>query len=715
MKFQPYSILVLALAAVAMPAARAADEANPILAIARQKAITADYRAPYDKIRPEHVKPAIEALLAEAKQELDSLKASTGPRTWDNTMAALEDMGDTLSYGFGAVSLLESLATSPEQRKAFNEVLPMVSAFSSRVSLDPVLAGLVKSYSETPEAKKLTGARARLLKVTLDQFRRGGAYLDEEKRKRLFEINTEMSRLSAKFGQNALDSTNQFEVLVTAESQLAGLPDSARAAARASAQSKGKEGWRFTLQAPSALPVLRFLDDRSIREKVSRAMSTVATTGALDNSPIIARLLTLRAEKAKLLGYANYADFQTENRMAKSGANVKKFLGELEDKSRPFFDKENAELQAFRRSLEGPNAPVIEPWDISYYAEKLQNKMLSFDEEKLRPYLPLDSVVNGMFALVNRIYGITVKPVENTAVWAKGVTYYQISDADGATLGFFYADFHPRENKRAGAWMSPIRLGDPLPGGKMGPHLGLIACNLTPPVDGKPALLTHREVETVFHEFGHLLHLTLTNSPVKSLGGTSVAWDFVELPSQIMENFTWERPVLNLFAKHYQTGELLPDSLLGPLNQSRTFRAGAANMRQLGLGMTDILLHTDYTGDDKQGTPTQYSRQVMQRYSAAKLPDDFSMVTSFSHIFAGGYAAGYYSYKWSEVLDADAFTIFKQKGVFSREAGEKFRRTVLERGNTAEAGDLWRQLMGREPDVKPMLQRSGLDVKQGSK
>lgn len=704
----PFSLrTAIALFALSSIAVTAADD-NPLLVMARQKAMTADYRPPFDQIKPEHVAPAITQLLDEAKKDLAALKASTGPRTWANTMQALEDLGNPLSRAFGAVNILESVATKPEQRKAFNQMLPAVSAFSSSIGLDPAIAKLVKDYSETAEAKALRGPTARYLKNTLDGFRRAGAFLDEDKRKRLQEINTEMSRLSAKFGQNTLDSQNQFELIITDEKQLAGLPESARAAAKASAKSKGKEGWRFTLQAPSAGAVMRFLDDASIREKVSRASMTVAASGQFDNNPIIKRQLELRAEKAKLLGYSNFADFQLENRMAKNGAAVRKFLDGLDDSSRPFFDKEFADLKAFRKSLDG--GTELKPWDTAYYAEKLRQKLFSIDEEKLRPYFPVDSVVSGMFALVNRIYGIQVKQVDNPHVWDQAVRFYEIRDADQSLLGFFYADFYPRENKRSGAWMNQIMIGGPDKSG-FEPHLGMIVTNATPPVDGKPSLMTHQEVETLFHEFGHLLHLALSKSPVKSLGGTSVAWDFVELPSQIMENFTWERPVVDLFAKHYQTGEPLPNDLFTALNKTRTFMSGSMMMRQLSLGMTDILFHTEYVGDDKQGAPAQYARNVMQRYSAVKLPDEFSLVTSFGHIFAGGYAAGYYSYKWSEVLDADAFTLFKQKGVFSREAGEQFRRNVLEKGNTEDAAELFRKLMGRNPDNKALLKRSGLDSK----
>ncbi len=686
-----------------------AAQENPLLNIRSGTTI------PFDKIKPEHVAPAVTQLLAEAEQQRKDLKATQGTRTWDNTMEPLERLGQRLDDAFGVVRVLESVATTPELRKAFNEALGKVDGFFSGLPLDPELAALVKQYSETAEARKLKGARARALKVSLDQFRRNGAYLAPEKRKRLEEINTELSKLSAKFGQNVVDSTGEFELIITDEKQLAGLPESARQAAAASAKSKGKQGWRFTLQAPSVMAVQRFLDDRSIREKIYRASSSVAASGATDNNPIIQQELKLRREKASLLGYRNFADFQTEERMAKSGANVKKFLEELEDKSRPAFDKENAELQAFRKSLEGPDAPQLEPWDLSYYAEKMRKQLFSLDEEELRPYFPIDKVFDGMFALVNRIYGITVKPVENPAVWHPDVKFYEVRDNDGTLLASFYSDWFPRETKRPGAWMNGILVGGPQSNGRFVPHVGMICGNVTAPVEGKPALLTHREVETVFHEFGHLLHQALSRVPVRSLSGTNVAWDFVELPSQIMENFTWEKPVVELFGRHYQSGEVLPDKLFDKLLKIRNYRSANAMMRQLGFGTTDILLHTDYRGDDQQGPPAVYARRILQKYTPAPLPENYSMLTSFGHLFAGGYAAGYYSYKWSEVLDADAFTRFKEGGVFSREVGNRFRRAILEQGNSEDAGQLFREFMGRDPDVNALLKRSGLDFNQNMK
>ena len=657
-------LLIAALLTLAASAA-----ANPLLTVAQLKP---GQPVPFDQIRPEHVLPAVQQLLAQAEKDRDALKAAPRPLTWDNTIAPLETLGDPLNRAFRMVATLESLATTPELRKAFNAALPLVRRFDAGLDRDPVLAQRVKEYSETIEAKSLSGPRARALELTLDRFRRNGAYLDDAQRARLQSIDDRLTSLSARFGQNVLDSTNAFELLLTDERQLAGLPESARRAAAASARSKGKSGWRFTLQTPSYLPALRFLDDPAIRRQLSDARASVATAPPFDNRPIMKEILELRREKAALLGFATFADLQTAPRMAQSGGNVLKFLNTLDEKARPAFEKETAELQAFRRSLEGPNAPALESWDLAYYAEKLRKSLYDFDEEQIRPYLPMNKV------------------------------------RDGALLAHFYFDFHPRENKRSGAWMSPIWPAGLNSKGQFEPHLGLIAGNVTPPLDGKPALLNHREVITLFHEFGHLLHLALSRSPVPSLSGIRVAWDFVELPSQIMENFTWERPVVDLFARHFETGNPLPEELFAKMLKARNFRSASGIMGLLGGGMADILLHTEYTGNDQQGGVIAYTSAIYNRYSAAPLPKDHGRIAAFSHIFAGGYAAGYYSYQWAQVLDADAFTRFKRDGVFSESAGAAFRRSVLEKGNSEPPQDLFRQFLGRDPDISALLERSGL-------
>ncbi len=666
------------------------------------------YDIPFDRIRAEHVEPAVETLLERARTRLKAIGEDASPPSYASTLAALEDATDALERAMSVVGHLEAVATSDALRAAYNAVRPKVSELYSSIPLDERLYHRVVAFSETPEARKLPPTKRRFLDKTLREFRRHGAELDEAGKAKLREIDVELAKLTTRFAQNVLDETNAFELVVTEEARLAGLPESARKAARASAEDKGKEGWRFTLHAPSLIAVLTYLDDRAIREQVWRAYNTRASRGERDNRPIIARILELRREKARLLGFSDFADFVLEERMAKRGADAKEFVRDLTERTRAFFDGENEELAAFRRELEGEGAPALAPWDVGYYAEKLRKARFDFDDEELRPYFPADAVLKGLFTVVERLYGVVVEPRADAAVWHPSVRCYRLRDSSGRVLGGFYVDLFPRESKRGGAWMSSFVTGGPTERG-FDPHLGLFCANVTPPVAGEPALLTHQEVETLFHEFGHLMHHCLSEVDVKSLAGTAVAWDFVELPSQIMENWTWEREALDLFAHHYQTGAKIPDALLGKMQRARTFRAASAMMRQLGFAQTDLALHVDYDAE-KDGDPVAYARRHMQPFNPAPLPDDYAMICGFTHLFASpvGYAAGYYSYKWAEVLDADAFTRFKQEGVFSREVGARFRGAILSRGDSAEPEELFRDFMGREPRVDALLERSGL-------
>jgi oligopeptidase A len=478
------------------------------------------------------------------------------------------------------------------------------------------------------------------------------------------------------------------------------------AAARESAERKGKPGWRFTLQGPSYTAVMTYLDNAAIREQVYRAFSTRASGGQFDNREIIGKILALRREKAQMLDYRNFADLVLEDRMAHKGDGAKEFVESLKKKTEAAFRRENDELLAFRRKLEGPAAPELEPWDVGYYAEKLRQSRYDFDEEELRPYFPFERVLAGMYELVQRLYGIEVRQEQGAPVWDSSVTYYSILDADGTRLGSFYADFFPRENKRGGAWMDSLITG--LPQGSR-PHLGLICGNQTEPVGGKPALLTHREVETIFHEFGHLLHHLLSRVEIRSLAGTHVAWDFVELPSQIMENWCWEREALDLFARHYETGAPIPQDLFEKMKRARNFRSANGQMRQLSFATLDLALHIDYD-PRRDGDVMAYSFNILQSFAPAKLPPEHAMLAAFSHLFASpvGYGAGYYSYKWSEVLDADAFTRFAKEGIFSAKVGGEFREKILAKGDSEDPAELFRGFMGRDPDPNALLARSGL-------
>lgn len=673
---------------------------NPLLSI--------QFRAPFDRIRAADVEPAVAILLRDARARLDALAAAEGNRTFDNTMRALDLLTEPLDYAMGLVRHLESVATYPELRTAFNAVQPEVSAFYTGIPLHQELWKGIKSYAETGDAALLTGPRLRYLRKTMEAFRRHGADLPQAEKRRLEELDVELSQLTTRFSQNVLDSTNAFDLILTNEADLAGLPPMAVASARQSAQRKGKEGWRFTLQGPDYIAVMTYLDKAAIRKRMYEAYAVRGTESERDNRPLVGRILELRNEKARLLGFRDFADLVLEDRMAHKGDHALAFLEELKAKTEARFHEENAGLLEFRRSIEGPAAPELNPWDVAYYAEKQRAALYDFDEEALRPYFSLNRVVDGLFDLVNRLYGIRVTAESGIPTWDEQVRYFNMHDENGVFLGGFYADWYPRENKRGGAWMDSLITGGPAPD-QFQPHLGLICGNLTPPVEDIPALLTHREVETIFHEFGHLLHHMLSRVEIRSMAGTNVAWDFVELPSQIMENWCWERAALDLFARHYQTGEPIPEDLFQKMNRARTFRAANAQMRQLGFGFVDLLLHIRYS-PERDGDVVAYTRRIIQEFSPAPLPPQHAMIAAFSHLFGSpvGYGAGYYSYKWAEVLDADAFTRFRQEGIFSREVGAAFREHILSKGDSEDPADLYRRFMGREPDPNALLVRSGL-------
>jgi oligopeptidase A len=673
-------------------------EANPLVEIR--------FPIPFDRIRAADVAPAVRYLIAEARGRLRELAERSGPRTFDNTMVALDRLTERLDYAIGLARHLESVVSSAELRQAYNEVHPEASAFHTEILLD---SGLWRAIREcaAQELAALEGVRRRFLERTIAEFRRHGADLDAAGKAELERIDVELSKLTARFGQNALDATSAFELVVSDEGRLAGLPPSVVAAARESAAQKGLAGWRFTLQAPSYQAAMMYLDDAGLRERLYRAHSTRAAAPPFDNRDNLRLILDLRRRKAQLLGYADWADFVLEDRMAKSGARAQAFLEELRARTQPAFERENEELAAFQRELEGPGAAPLAPWDISYWAEKLRQARFDFQEEDLRPYFPLERVIAGLFEIVQRLFGVRIIEAE-APVWDPETKYYHIEDSDGTLLGAFYADWHPRENKKDGAWMDAFITGGPR-NGSFEPHAGAVCGNLNRPAGGRPALLTHREVETIFHEFGHLLHHSLSRVPLRSLAGTNVAWDFVELPSQILENWCWEREALDLFARHWESGRPIPDELFAKMKRARTFRAANAQMRQLGFGFLDLALHREYD-PERDGDVVAYSRRILERFSPAPLPEDHAMVASFTHLFADpvGYGAGYYSYKWAEVLDADAFTRFRAEGILNPATGREFREKILERGDSEDPGVLYRSFLGRDADMTALLERLGL-------
>ena len=673
---------------------------NPLLRIS--------HPIPFDRISAAHVEPAVDTLLADAQKALSALESSTAPRTYDNTLLALEQVTEALERAMGVVGHLESVATTPALRDAYNRVQPAVSAFFSSISVSEAAYRSVKAFAETEEAKALDKTRARFLQKTLDSFKREGAQLDAAGKERLHAINVELTEKTTKFSQNVLDATNAFELIIEDRARLLGLPERAIEAARLSAEAKGKGGYRFTLQAPSLLPILNHLRDASIREDVYRAFNTRASNAPYDNRELVTRIIELRQEKAKLLGFENFVDLVLEDRMAHTGRQAREFVDGLREQTQLAFECENAELQAFRKEEEGPGAPELAPWDINYYSERQRLKRFDFDEEQLRPYFPLDSVLQGLFRLAHALYGIEVKEAHGMPVWHDSVRTYRIVDEDGSELGVFYADFFPREQKRDGAWMNAFLTGLPRASG-WSPHVGLICANVTPPVGDKPALLSHREVETVFHEFGHLLHHMLSRVEVRSLAGTSVAWDFVELPSQIMENFCWERESLDMFARHFETGECIPDALFERMSRARTYRGANMMMRQLGFASLDLALHMDFP-QLRDADIVQFASDLMQAFSPAPQMKGYAMVLSFGHLFSHpvGYAGGYYSYKWAEVLDADAFSRFREQGLFSGTVGHEFRTKILARGDSRDPMELFVDFMGRQPDQQALLERSGI-------
>lgn len=656
---------------------------NPLLEI--------QFRIPFNQVAAADVEPAIDQLLADAAQRLEETIASPDP------LSSLDAMTERLEFALNVVRHLESVATTPALRAAYNAVQPKASAFFSSIPLNERLWQAIRRYAGSDAGRSLAGAWRRFLTKTIDSFRRHGAELDATGKARLKEIDVALAEATTKFSENVLDATNAWDLVITDEAQLKGLPPAARAMARAAAEAKQQPGWRFTLQGPSYLAVMTYLDDAAVRQAVWRAYNTRAASAPFDNRALIAKILALRKEKAQLLGYRDFSDLVLEDRMAHSGARAQAFLEDLREKTQQRFQQENQELEEFA-------GRKLQPWDIAYWAEKQRAARYDFDEEALRPYFPLEGVVEGMFRIFGRILGFTVRET-SMPVWDPAVRTYAVHDAaTGAHLGSFYTDWHPRENKRGGAWMDALITGNPARGK---PHLGLICGNLTPPVDGKPALLTHREAETIFHEFGHLLHHLLSCVEVRSLAGTKVPWDFVELPSQIMENWCWEREALDQFGRHWQTQEPVPEDLFQKMKRARTFRAANAQMRQLGFGLVDLALHRAWDGSEDV---IAYARRILQPFAPAPLPEDFAMIASFTHLFSSpvGYAAGYYSYKWAEVLDADAFTRFRREGVLSEQVGREYRERILARGDSEDPAELYRSFMGRDPDPNALLERAGL-------
>ncbi|MDV6373489.1 M3 family metallopeptidase [Deinococcus arenicola] len=668
------------------------------------------FRVPFDQIKPEHAESAIDTLLAEANERLEKLSKS-GDRQFAGFMADLDVLTEQLGTAGTIVHHLDAVVSSPEWTEAKQAILPKTSEFYTNLSLHPGLWAALKAFAETEDARGLDPVRARHLKLTIDDFKREGADLNDADKARLLELNTRLARVTSDFGKNVLDATAAFELYVNAD-RLAGVPQRVQDATREDAQEKGKEGHRLTLHQPTTTPLMTYADDASLRREIWEAQGQVGKQDERDNRPLVAEILKLRREKAQLLGFANFADYVLQDRMAGGGETALTFERDLEARTRSAYERENDELEAFYRQHAGADAPELQAWDLAYWSEKQRQAQYDFDEEALRPYFPLDSVLSGLFEITRRVFGASVREAQAPG-WHPEVRYYDIHDEGGTHVASFYTDWFPRDVKRGGAWMNGFITGGPRQdsknGGGVDPHLGLMCGNMTPPGKDTPALLSIREVETVFHEFGHLLHHALSRVPIKSLSGTSVAWDFVELPSQIMENWVMEREALDLFARHYQTGEALPQNLFDKMIAARNYRAANTAMRQYSFGSTDLMLHVEYdpSGD---ADPVALARESMGRFVPYTLPDDYAQIAAFGHLFSSpvGYGAGYYSYKWAEVLDADAFSRFASEGIFNRDTGRAFVDSVLSRGGGEDPAQLYREFMGRDPDADALLRRSGL-------
>lgn len=664
---------------------------------------------PFDKIKNEHYLPALKIAIEQGKKEVDIIANNAAKPTFENTIIALEHAGEQVNKVSSVMFNLNSAETSPELQAIVREASPLLTEYGNDISLNEKLFARVKAVYEQRDKLKLDPESKMLLEKSYKGFARNGANLNPADKERYREISKELAQLSLKFGENVLNETNEYLMHITDEKDLAGLPDFAREAAKQTAKQKGKEGWVFTLQAPSYLPFMQYAENRELRKKLYLAYNSRGfQSNNNNNEQNIQRLVQLRYERAKLLGYNTHADYMLEDRMANSNKRVQEFLDEMLGYSKPVAEKQLAELTEYAKS-KGFTGDQIENWDYSFYAEKLKKERYNLDDEMLKPYFKLENVLNGAFTVANKLYGLTFKENKDIPVYKTEVKAYEVFDENGKFLAVFYGDFHPRPGKRAGAWMNGIRSQEVHNGENIRPHV-VNVCNFTRPVlDGtteiRPSLLTFNEVTTLFHEFGHGLHGMLANGKYKSLSGTSVAWDFVELPSQVMENWCYEPEALRLFARHYQTGEVIPQELIDKIRASQNFLAGIANLRQVRLGLVDMYWHSQKpTGE----SVTEVEKKVDEKTKLFPSVSGVAISPAFSHIFAGGYSSGYYSYKWSEVLDADAFEAFKEKGIFNREVATKFRKNVLEKGGSEKPMELYRKFRGREPSPQAMLRRSGL-------
>lgn len=669
-----------------------------------QKFITKLDTAPFSKIRNEDYLPAFQEGIVLAKAEIDIIVNNTENPNFQNTIEALSFSGDTLDRISSIFFNLNSAETSDEMQKIAQEVSPLLSEFGNDVRLNTALFAKVKTVYDQRASLNLNPEQATLLDKQYKSFSRNGANLPEDKKNQLREIDKELSKLSLQFGENVLAETNAFELHLTNEKDLSGLPEGTIEAARSLAKAQEKEGWIFTLDHPSYIPFVTYADNRELRKKMAIAFGARCfQNNEFDNQEIVLKIAKLRFERANLLGYKTHAHFVLEERMAESPEKVLSFSNDLLAKAKPAAQKEFDQLSAFAKDLDG--IEQLEKWDGAYYSEKLKQQLFNLDDEKLKPYFQLEKVLNGAFTIAEKLYGLTFTEIFDIDKYHEEVTTYEVTDKNNELVAVFYADFFPRKGKRNGAWMTSFKSQYIKDGVNERPHISNV-CNFTKPTETKPSLLTFNEVTTLFHEFGHGLHGMLANTTYPNLSGTSVYWDFVELPSQIMENWCYEPEALALFAHHYETGEVIPQEYVQKIKESASFQEGLATMRQLSFGLLDMAWH----GQDPTNITDIKAFENEQFASTQLYPDvkENAMSTAFSHIFQGGYSSGYYSYKWAEVLDADAFDYFLEEGIFNTEVAEKFKENVLSKGGTEHPMILYKRFRGQEPKPDALLKRAGL-------
>ncbi|WP_421255769.1 oligopeptidase A [Aeromonas sp. 600282] len=673
--------------------------------------LTMDSLPPFSQIKPEQVQPAVIQAIADCKQKISDVLAQRDPHTWDSLIAPLEEVNDRLSRIWSPVSHLNSVLNSEALREAHDACLPLLSEFQTYVGQHEGLYQAYLALSQSDDFPLLSGAQRKEIQNTLRDFRLSGIGLPAEAQQRYGEIQARLSELASRFSNNVLDATQGWHKLVADEAELAGLPDSVRAAARQMAELKGKEGWLFTLDIPSYLPVMMYADNRELRAEMYEAFTTRASdqgpnAGKWDNSAIMSELLTLRRELAQLLGFANYAELSLATKMADKTEQVVSFLTDLAAKSLPQGKAELEEIRAFAAEQHGQSE--LAAWDLAYYAEKLKQHKFSISDEQLRPYFPASKVVKGLFEVVKRVFGMKVRERLGIDTWHPDVRFYDIFDADDELRGSFYLDLYAREHKQGGAWMDVCLGRRYRQDGSLQKPVAYLTCNFNGPVDGKPALFTHNEVVTLFHEFGHGIHHMLTRIDVAGVAGINgVAWDAVELPSQFLENWCWESEALAFISGHYETGEPLPADLLEKMLTARNFQAAMQMLRQLEFALFDFRLHQEF--DPARADQLPALLDEVRSQVAVMTPPVFNRFQhSFSHIFAGGYAAGYYSYKWAEVLSADAFSRFEEEGIFNPATGQSFLKNILEKGGSKEPMELFRAFRGREPKVDALLRHSGI-------